>query len=1005
MADKFRVTFPIQVQFARGEQPTEAKLNSIASQARNGLAMVEKAIGDVWNQSGDGTMSDLPLQIPNLARTLGQQYLANAQFPKPDVDNGGLIVISQDTTGQIGSTILHLDFTPEVGLGSILDDEISAALGLTYTSPLTAFTGNGDYYPEASTGRVYLSDPWTEATIQYEVLAEEFPGVASNTSPYNVIPHPEMEGTWKGIKFVYVSANKYLAFLPPRRPLLSNASEIGKIPRATTNSVDPNNNVGYRYWYSTAGDWDSPVDIAADANHLAIAAEKAYRHRLPDYLYDIVTTGSLGQQLPTGSIYLWDNAQQTIVEGITFKVPEIDSAYGGGLRPGWVLQVEGSILDSLLGGVAGTSSIDTDDPSDYSAENYSVIAVGESVAGRLSSLSDLAITDDNSTDVAQRIPHENLIYVQPKVRSGSDTYTNIPPSYRKGDDHNYLLSREGSTSTAASQRDRYNNGMNGDLLVLSTSGSNKQNLSASSNSVRFGSMTGPSIRHRYNSTSIALRNRSSSAVTGNNWLVLENSPVFLGRGVLAFGTSTTADSGADGSFPGTSISGIDCDTTVSNQGSGGSVGAWFRLFGDNLVNRSGLSVGELAVIGHTYDVTAGQSASNDAHRYGAGTDFIKIQSLVGDNRISFIGGPLDLSDYSASDDVTIGAWNSGTNLRLSNNILEFGTAGAAPRLNLTSAPYNTLDFQTSGGASSGSTFRAGNLVSVDGLVGFSSNAIDRINFATSTFSFIATSLASSIVNAGTFYAEDHVRINNALVSLGTGNRWIRNSGGTSIGAYSSNAIGLYRSMSANAYADLYCRAIQAETAISAGTTLAANGNITSWSGSISASTTITAGGIITGEAIQPTRTNITPTTDAHLYEYTRRKSLVCSGRFTNNAAAADPSILTGSFNILDVEVAFGVGYTYWIVTFDHAIPNLERAIISATIEMETQIPLAVTLPLGTYLPLVIPSFRQLAGVNADKQIFLSLYLQRTTGIGDLIIPMAPVDADQYSVNLTIHGYH
>ena len=82
--DKFRVTFPTRISFANGEQPTAKKLNAIADQAKNGLSILEKAIGDLWNQSGDSVTSDYPNRITNLARTLGDQALMNSRVPLPD---------------------------------------------------------------------------------------------------------------------------------------------------------------------------------------------------------------------------------------------------------------------------------------------------------------------------------------------------------------------------------------------------------------------------------------------------------------------------------------------------------------------------------------------------------------------------------------------------------------------------------------------------------------------------------------------------------------------------------------------------------------------------------------------------------------------------------------------------------------------------------------------------------------------------------------------------------
>ena len=80
--DKFRKTSPLSITFSDGEQPTGQKLTALATQARQSTALLESAIGDPWNQSGDSTLTDDHLQIPNLARMLGQnKFLSPSLYP------------------------------------------------------------------------------------------------------------------------------------------------------------------------------------------------------------------------------------------------------------------------------------------------------------------------------------------------------------------------------------------------------------------------------------------------------------------------------------------------------------------------------------------------------------------------------------------------------------------------------------------------------------------------------------------------------------------------------------------------------------------------------------------------------------------------------------------------------------------------------------------------------------------------------------------------------------
>ena len=87
MADKFRKTIPLKITFTDGELPEPEKLSALSNQVRNGTDLLEKAMGDLWNQSGDADLNKYPLQIPNLARTLGEaKYMNPAWVPIADTD-------------------------------------------------------------------------------------------------------------------------------------------------------------------------------------------------------------------------------------------------------------------------------------------------------------------------------------------------------------------------------------------------------------------------------------------------------------------------------------------------------------------------------------------------------------------------------------------------------------------------------------------------------------------------------------------------------------------------------------------------------------------------------------------------------------------------------------------------------------------------------------------------------------------------------------------------------
>lgn len=652
MADKFRVTFPIPVTMARGEQPSAEKLNSISTQAKNGLALVERALGDIWTQSGDATMGSEPLQITTLARALGQQLYNNAVFQKPDLAINETIRLNQSIVSQRGQSELRLDFKPEND--ATLVAELNAAGFTNQVSNRENISANIDWYLDQNSGIIYLGAPFpiddtpAKNNIDYNVLAENWPSDGSSESAYNVIPHPEMEDDWRGLKFVKLDNNKYLIYLPVRRPLKLNASALGKIPREAENSVLPASSPVHRYWYTNSSNWTNPADITTDAGSFAIATARRYRHKLPDLIYTLVTTGALGATIPSGSMFLWDNTQNTILEGLTFKVPEQDVAYGGGLRPGWVIQVEGATLDNLLAsGTDYTSTLNTDNPSDYK-QRFSIITTGESVAKKGHAFSTELISQTLSLGIQPRLSHDALLGVNPVARDGNDTYTAPPATYREGDDHSAYLSREGSTSDIDSQRDRYNNAILGDLLLAASSGSTRQGTGVTSQAVSWGDVdSGP--RLFYNPlTGQSIVDSSGTVVPNGNALQLNNYPLYLARRTLLFGNSPN------------NLEGLTYDDGPN----------LFRLFADSDVNRAALSLGEIVVVGSNYDVSTVQTDYKglDLARW------VRLLSSGTQNLLEFRGAFLDLSAVTGdTNDVRVGGSNTNTYLNLANRRLIWGS--------------------------------------------------------------------------------------------------------------------------------------------------------------------------------------------------------------------------------------------------------------------------------------------------------------------------------------------
>lgn len=749
MADKFKSTYPIKVSFADGEQPTAAKLNSVSTQSKNGLTLIERALGDVWTQSGDATMNAEPLQIATLARAVGQQYQANAVMHKPNMGDTETIQVVQDVSSQDGQTEIHLDFKP-----SATDTVLEASL------TVSGFAANGvatrdlvatatDYFIDTDEGIIYLGAPSGTAltTLEYEVKGLDFPTDSSSTSSYNVIPHPEMNTGWEGIKIISLSTGKFLLVLPPRRPL-GAASEIGKIPREANNSVS----LGGvdRYWYISSSNWGTQGTLAG--NSLALASSKRYRHVLPEVIDTLVTGGALGATIPSGSLFLWDNTNNTIIEGITFRVPEADTIYGGG-RAGWVIQAEASILDNLFSGL--DSLITVDDPVDYK-QRFSIITVGEGAAEKARTLATELVTQNSGLGVQSREKHSSALLLNPINRDpggGGDTYANPPAAYREGDDHSYLLSREGSTTDGPSQRDRYNNAYLGDFLLAAVSGTTRQGITVDSQAIHFGDMTtGGSL---YGRVGTSINFQFTGATTAHTYYSsLDNSPLFLAEGILGFGT--------DGSlFPGT-FHGIIHDGTVS-------YGGWFKFAGDNSAAASGITAGRMIILGTPHSIHTAR-ATEDAWTGVDDAEWIQFESTNGPANVgSWKGAPLDMSATTGvtGDDATVqvGLTNANTHLRIINKRIQFDD------------DTNYFEFDGSdqvslvtSSSSSAATFRSGKInvrASADQIQ--MGTGFDYLSHESNEFWFKENnSSPSSTLNVGTLKATEVEATSHTFPSANTG---------------------------------------------------------------------------------------------------------------------------------------------------------------------------------------------------------------------------------------------
>lgn len=630
MSDKFRTTFVVPVSFAQGEQPTATKLNAVSTQARNGLAVLERAIGDMWNQSGDPVTAAYPNRVTNLARALGDQALLNSKLPLPDFTGTTSVRIRQPIAPHLGKSEIILDFKPEN------DSILTASVQLLINNASASYTGpsvntrdlvdtDTEWFVDTTKGTVHLGRALhiTQTTqyIEYTVLAANFPSDSVNSSGFSVIPN-QTQLDWKGLKISSISANKYFLTLPFRRP---EATPLGlsKIPAVTNNEAVIGTPGTIRYFGPTT---------AGYAFTAGISNARFYRYSLPEVAMGMFIAPTAGTTIPSGTLYLWDTVTNTIIDGVTFRIPDAPMALFAAQVP-WVIQAEGATLDQVFSGFASSASSET--AADYTlGARFALIGVGSSIAEAISQLRKELTEGDAALGPRRRPSHRDLTETQPA--QGGRHATNFPPSFVDGDGHPHLLSRLGSraSATVAEHRDRFNNGILGDLLLLSTDpATNYQNLSAPSNYIYFGSHSGNSPRLRVSPLALTL------APTGvsQHSLEIDNTSPVINTGLIKMGNGYIRH--------------------ISNSDIG-----LFDSAGDaagNLWTRS------LRLNGTTQTLSTFTGSLNSVR-------YIDINAWAA-NDFNFLGGNLTIGSSNAN--VVIGG---SSYLRLYNNRLTFGTSDTDP---------------------------------------------------------------------------------------------------------------------------------------------------------------------------------------------------------------------------------------------------------------------------------------------------------------------------------------
>lgn len=497
-----RKVLPLRITHGDGERPTAAKLNAITEQARNGTNILEKAIGDPWNQSGDAILStNYPLQLSNLARMIGQaSYLIPNLYPPTEA------FVYNDAVGDRFDTETdgYLLFPPDTGGTVTVTTGGTGFSGDRKTSEFDAVSG-GNYYIDDSTGRFHSAAAMDGTEVlAYTVDTVNEWDLGQEVVP-SVIPDPR-QTTYINLR-IEKDGTTYYAILPPRCPidLDSEPDKPANYPLATYHAANIATAIGGDNYLWQSGVATSALDDAY------------YRYSLPKEIQDVWSTMSTGDELPPGFLYLWSTAEDTIIEGVSFYKPDPGYAHAD-----YALEISSSSFDF------DALDTDTEVKANYESSDLVLICCGSPITRSLWQVRAAMFKHQHNkgTTLDSTISHNDLTNRNPpdtNYVSHTARYPDYlpvwPPSRWADDIHTSLLSRGGSSTSAATKRDVYNNAMLGHLLLANadTSGADSYldaTCTDDSFKIYFGDITGASIYYS-NATGVVI-----TELSGATWPTL-----------------------------------------------------------------------------------------------------------------------------------------------------------------------------------------------------------------------------------------------------------------------------------------------------------------------------------------------------------------------------------------------------------------------------------------------------------------------------------------------------
>jgi hypothetical protein len=399
MSDKMPSTQSLTISFTDGELPTASKLTALARQNKDGAAIFEKAIGDLWNQSNDTILSSYPLHIPNISRIIGDNTYLNpaiyptgypfwmldsvstlisvkeiaqsadylwTTYPLLDPDYGTTFINTTcllDTSGNIvsvGYTDLHLQPT---------------ILSRTGMLTITGWYDGMAYQQEINGFLLAYQVDFSNSIIGIEQLPSVIPDVRQQN--------------FTGCRVSKTGSTFYL-HLPPRQPIVfngdtftgTNDTNVTGIFHLPKYPVLNEYNMNKALTLNTDGlmFWQSETVNAFAHNH--------YRYHLPKEITTVFSSLAPGTVLPAGYMYLWNNNTNTIISDVVFKKPT-----NGAITSPWILEISSATFDF--------DTVDTSDESEtsYSSTGLILITPGASISAHIANLYNLYFMGNHCRDI------------------------------------------------------------------------------------------------------------------------------------------------------------------------------------------------------------------------------------------------------------------------------------------------------------------------------------------------------------------------------------------------------------------------------------------------------------------------------------------------------------------------------------------------------------------------------------------------------------------------------